>query len=529
MSIEKFVSYPLALLGSLALLTPATDMGRAKEVEGASSAETRRLESGVGAGASAAVGRRPVHGRSSAESAELRALRAAEGALFPELGASELDLRGATLPTASCESPDHEFAKSATMNVTPAGEWLRGLERPEIAVPRDPKVARYIRYFGAHPKGREAFSQWLRRSGAYRDIVETALAKRKLPRDLMAVMFVESGCIPKATSIAGAAGLWQFMPQTARAYGLKVQADYDERRNTWRATEAAVAHLADLYAQFESWHLALAAYNMGYQQLLDRLTDTGAEDFFALSNIAEALPRETLLYVPKILAVAVILRNLAYFGLDGVEKAPALSASRIEVPPGTRMGLVARAAGTSLRKLSDLNAHITGDTVPDIGAPAYVFVPSSGLARAKSMLPRLLNEQTPQPIDLEVTADFDWGREEFDMNWRSRLEQTKPLPEASDKEKPKTRTEKRTSRSKLDPPQRETETAWGYADPTANEISIKETVTYYRVRRGDTLSGIASQFRISKQALAEANGLTTQSQIRAGAKLRIVTLPPGNG
>ncbi|HMA93683.1 MAG TPA: transglycosylase SLT domain-containing protein [Polyangiaceae bacterium] len=529
MSIEKFVSYPLALLGSLALLSPATDMSKAKEIEGASSTETHRLESGVAAGASAAVGKHPVHGRSSAESAELRALRAAEGALFPELGASELDLRGASLPTASCESPDHEFSKSATMNVTPAGEWLRGLERPEIAVPRDPKVARYIRFFGAHPKGREAFSQWLRRSGAYRDIVETALAKRRLPRDLMAVMFVESGCIPKATSIAGAAGLWQFMPQTARAYGLKVQSDYDERRNTWRATEAAVAHLADLYAQFESWHLALAAYNMGYQQLLDRLTDTGAEDFFALSNIAEALPRETLLYVPKILAVAVILRNLAYFGFDGVEKAPALSASRIEVPPGTRMALVARAAGTSLRKLSDLNAHIIGDAVPDLGAPAYVFVPSSGLARAKSMLPRLLNEQTPQPLDLEVTADFDWGREEFDMNWRSRLEQTKPPPEASDKEKPKTRTEKRTWRSKLETPQRERESAWGYADPAAKDMSIKETVTLYRVRRGDTLSGIASQFRISKQALAEANGLTTQSHVRAGAKLRIVTPSPSNG
>lgn len=488
-------------------------------------------DSSFSAGSDAPVNRRPTHGRTSAESVELRALRAAEGAIFPELGGSELDLRGASLPSPSCDTPDYEFKKSAVVDVTPAGEWLRGLARPDIAVPRDPKVARYIRFFGGHPKGREAFAVWLRRAGAYRGIVEAALANRKLPKDLLAVMFVESGCIPKATSGAGAAGLWQFMPQTARAYGLTVRDDYDERKNAWRATDAAVAHLADLYAQFESWHLALAAYNLGYQQLLDRLEDSGTEDFFSLSNVAEGLPRETQLYVPKILAVAVILRNLDYFGFDGAEKLPGISASRMEIPAGTRMALVARAAGTSLRKLRDLNAHIEGDVVPDIGAPAYVYVPSNGVARAKAMLPRLLEEQEQKPIELKVTEDFDWGRGEFDENWRSRLEQTKPADYESSEERrralaDKVRSASDNARKTTGTPRRERETVWGYAKSAAPEMSLKENVTYYRVQRGDTLSAIAARFHVSKRDLALANDLTTQSHVRAGAKLRIV-LPPG--
>lgn len=543
MSIEKLISYPLALLGSLALIAPAGDLGAGNRGnEGAGGAAKRAAmemswsDTTFSAGSGGPVQpRRPARGRVSAESAELRALRAAEGALFPELGASELDLRGAALPQPSCETPDYELKKS-TLNVTPAGEWLRGLARPDIAVPRDPKVAQYIRYFGANPKGRDTFAIWLRRSGAYRTMVETALANRNLPKDLLAVMFVESGCIPKATSGAGAAGLWQFMPQTARAYGLTVREDYDERRNPWRATEAAVAHLADLYAQFESWHLALAAYNLGYQQLTDRLEETATEDFFSLSSVSEGLPRETALYVPKILAVAVILRNLEYFGFDGVEKLPGLSASRMEIPAGTRLATIARAAGTSLRKLRALNAHIDGDQVPSLEAPAYVYVPNAGMARAKAMLPRLLEEQEPKPIDLKVTADFDWGREELDENWRSRLAQTKPADYESRRDQIRaiadaaearnTKSRSTDSRRNRKIPQRERETLWGYADAASSNMSLKETVVYHRVQRGETLSGIAARFRVSKRDLALANDLTTQSHVRAGAKLRIV-LPPG--
>lgn len=530
MSVEKFLGYPLAILGSIALIAPASDGGGLlRGTEGTVSAfragsdEKSWQDSDFGSGATGPRQARHWPGRSSAESAELRALRVAEGSLFPELGSPELDQRDAAPRSAACESPDYELAKSTRIDVSPAGEWLRGLQRPDIAVPRDPKVARYIRYFGADPKGRETFSQWLKRSGSYRQIVEAALAKRNLPKDLVAVMFVESGCLPKATSLAGAAGLWQFMPQTARAYGLVVEGDIDERRNIWRSTEAAVAHLSDLYAQFESWHLAMAAYNFGYQQLMDRLKDNGVEDFFALSKLPEALPRETLLYVPKILAVAVILKNLEYFGFDGVEKRPSISASRMDVPARTRLSLIARAAGTSLRKLEALNPQVLGEVVPDTGEPAYVYLPNSGLARARTMLPRLLEQAQSRPIDLKVTADFDWGREEFDANWRSRLERTKPDVTNQERERAhSTPQQEHQPNDAVSLLQHERQSTWGYPDPSTLAMSRQEAVTYYRIKRGDTLAKVARRFKLTTSELAKANGISDVRRIRAGAKLKIV-------
>src|SRR5512145_1324907 len=377
MGTDKLLGYPLALVGSLALFSqPSLPLSTAGGSEGAGGA-VRPQAAQVGQAILAPIPAStvsppaipPPPGRPSAESAELRTLRMDEGSLFPEYGHSKLDRLGAVPASESCESPDYDLAQSVGSEIPSAGDWLRGLKRPDIAVPRDPKVARYIRYFASTPRGRETFATWLRRSGSYRDIVANALNRQHLPIDLMAVMFVESGCWPKATSSAGAAGLWQFMPQTARAYGLSVQRGYDERRSIWKSTEAALTHLSDLHAQFESWHLALAAYNLGYQQLATRLQTTRTEDFFTLAKIPDALPRETALYVPKILAVAVILRNLEYFGFDGIERLSPISASRIEVPPHTRLTLVARAAGTSARKLKELNPQIVGDSIPDIGSP----------------------------------------------------------------------------------------------------------------------------------------------------------------
>lgn len=381
---------------------------------------------------SASVARPPsaapigLMGRPSAESAELRALRLDEGRLFPELGPPTIDVQSRPVEGFSCEQPSYDMAQSVEFDIPATKDWLRGLNRPAIAVPRDQRIAKYIRYFAATPAGRQTFAAWLGRSGRYREIVSATLEKKGLPIDLMAVMFVESGCWPTAVSSAGAVGLWQFMPKTARAYGLVVDSALDERRSIWRSTEAAATHLGDLYAQFNSWHLALAAYNYGYQQMVNRVQETRTEDFFLLANRSESLPRETALYVPKVLAVAVILRNLEYFGFDTVEQKPPISAAAIEVPPGTRLSLIARASGTSLRQIKELNPELSSEILPDRGGPVMVHLPTRGLSRAKTMLPKLLDESERQHLDLNVTSDFDWGRDEFDTNWRSRLERTSP-------------------------------------------------------------------------------------------------------
>lgn len=549
MGTENLLGYPLAIAASLALMSPRPNSTSGDfEHEGAGGAlhsNKSRSPSEQFEGSSVSPISNPtINGRSSAETPELAALRSAESRLFPEYKQAPRDLKGSVPTSAACDAPEYDLARSVDATIPAAPDWLKGLERPEIAVPRDPKVAKYIRHFGAGTDGRAEFASWLRRSGAYRRIVTEALEKRGLPRDLMAVMFVESGCWPKAVSPAGAAGLWQFMPQTAQAYGLTVRADYDERRSIWRATDAAINHLGDLYTQFQSWHLALAAYNLGYQRLQDRLQQTKTEDFFSLAKQPNALPAETALYVPKVLAIAVILRNLEYFGFDDVEQLPELSASRISVPPNTRLSLLARAAGTSVRRIRDLNPQFLTDQVPDLGSITYAHLPNSGLSRAKMMLPRLLNAETDNTTDLKVTNDFDWGRDEIESNWKSRLGRTIPskssvkntdsdnaeavsaddaityLPARRNRDASAQRSE---SRNHSDSTTEQGDTAKDLAYVGNRDDAQRTSPRYYRVKRGDTLSELARYFDIPQDELARYNGLKNPSHILAGTRLRILS------
>ncbi len=134
-------------------------------------------------------------------------------------------------------------------------------------------------------------------------MIDILLGQQGLPAGLLSIVRVESGFNPVALSPKGAAGLWQLMPDTARRYGLAVDAREDERLDPPKETVAAAAYLRDLYARFRSWPLVLAAYNAGeerVQQAMDRL---GTRDFWTLSS-ALALPEETRCYVPRVLSAA---------------------------------------------------------------------------------------------------------------------------------------------------------------------------------------------------------------------------------
>lgn len=376
-------------------------------------------------------------GHWGAESSELRTLRRAEEQLFAgdSLGPP------ASLPqppvSESCEAPAaDEWRTSSPLGASASPRWPNGLRMPGLPVRQNPRVAKYIRYFSNSPEGRKLFTTWLRRSGRYRSVITRALEQRDLPRDLLSIVFVESGFWPTAVSSAGAVGLWQFMPQTAKAYGLSVERDYDERQSIFQATNAAADHLSDLFARFQSWDLALAAYNLGYGSLSDRLQQYGVDDFWSLAQIPDALPKETELYVPKVLAVSVLINNLEYFGFGDVELARPIDAAELEVPSGIRLSMVARAAGTSARALRELNPQIRSDILPDRGEPLTLFVPGNGLARARSMLPTLLSRQEDRDLDREVSSDFDWGHDDFGAQGLSRLERTDPKRRRRQEQRP---------------------------------------------------------------------------------------------
>ncbi len=148
---------------------------------------------------------------------------------------------------------------------------------------------------GAWPQGAQ------KRMEQLRPVVEQILEKEGVPAALTAVIQVESGGNPAALSSKGARGLWQLMPDTARRYGLTVDAARDERLDVAKSTQAAAHYLSDLHLQFGSWPLALAAYNTGEINLQRAIERSHSTEFLVLSSLGLLAP-ETRNYVPAVMA-----------------------------------------------------------------------------------------------------------------------------------------------------------------------------------------------------------------------------------
>lgn len=143
----------------------------------------------------------------------------------------------------------------------------------------------------------------LSRLASLRPLIDPILREAGIPIELAAVVLVESGGDPEALSPKGARGLWQLMPATARRYGLIVNNGEDDRIDVEKSTRAAAHYLSDLYSEFGSWQLALAAYNTGEQNLQAAIERGRNTDFTVLSSLG-LLPRETRQYVPAVFAAA---------------------------------------------------------------------------------------------------------------------------------------------------------------------------------------------------------------------------------
>lgn len=131
-----------------------------------------------------------------------------------------------------------------------------------------------------------------------RPVIEPILRQERVPPELTAIVLVESGGQINALSPKGARGIWQFMPDTARRYGLTVTPARDERLDIERSTRAAARYLRDLHTQFGDWQLAIAAYNAGGDLVQHAIECNGTRDFFKLSS--RSIPLETKKYVPAV-------------------------------------------------------------------------------------------------------------------------------------------------------------------------------------------------------------------------------------
>ncbi len=268
----------------------------------------------------------------------------------------------------------------------------------DLPLPLTQRTLRYVNHFGASEKGRKTFAERYRKASRFREHLEQKLHDLDFPEDVMWLAAIESGFNPQATSPAGAAGLFQFMPETAERFGLSVSSVMDERRSITKSADAAFAYLGFLYDTYQSWDLALAAYNCGEGRLADALAKARAalgraeEDPVAFHELAELrlLPRETMNFVPQIHAFAIVVHNRELLGLDDIEPLPLMRFAEIAVPAGTRLAPIARAADISIATLREYNPDLLTDRLPAGQGDFLVNIPADSLEQTLAALPALV-------------------------------------------------------------------------------------------------------------------------------------------
>lgn len=250
----------------------------------------------------------------------------------------------------------------------------------------------------------------LERMGRYGSIVDAALEERGMPRSLRYLPIAESHYNPRAYSRVGAAGMWQFMPGTARERGLTVNSLVDERRDPVVATGAALDMLAELRERFDSWFLALAAYNGGPNRVarLLRQHHSGPPGDSAFMAIRDRLPRETRHFIPKFLAVAAIADDPDAFGITDLALEPRLDFDEVTVPDATSLDVVARAAGVSEDDIRVLNPHLPLRIVP-AHIEAVLRLPAGTASRFERNYAAIPTEQRLTIVEHTISAGETLG------------------------------------------------------------------------------------------------------------------------
>ena len=236
-------------------------------------------------------------------------------------------------------------------------------------------VLSYLNFFQT-PRGRAIVETGLRRAGRYRPMIEKVLHEEGLPSDLIYMAQAESAFQPQALSSAGARGLWQFMSFRGKQYGLEHSWWVDDRQDPEKATRAAAHHLRDLYKMFGDWYLVMAAYDSGPGTVQHAVERTGYADFWQLYKM-NALPKETRDYVPIILALTLIAKDPARYG---VEVDPQEPLRTDDVQPGHPLDLrlVAESMEVDLETLRLLNPQLLRLVTP--ADPAFVLHLPAGTA-----------------------------------------------------------------------------------------------------------------------------------------------------
>lgn len=382
----------------------------------------------------------------------------------------------------------------------------------DLPVVRNYQVDHFLATYTGPQHG--SFERRLARSGRYRSMMAEILEEERVPRDLLWLPIIESGMSPSAVSRARAVGLWQFIESTGRRYGLRPDVFEDPRRDPVRATRAAARHLRDLHDRFQSWPLALAAYNCGagcVQRAIDR---AGTRDYWRLK-----LPRETREYVPRFFAAVILARNPEQHGFNPSYEPP-LQYDLVEAPALMHFELIAECAEASEKQIRHLNPHFHKGLTPPLGAP-WVRIPVGHAEAFRKNLEKIPPQRFTSMIDHKIRPGETlssianrYGSSVATLTAANQLASAHRIRAGKVLTVPILSRSKARARANVASSSRVRRKKGAPAPPSEpSRAGYATTGGDYRVRRGDTLSGIARAHEVSLKQLLSVNGLSVNSVI----------------
>jgi membrane-bound lytic murein transglycosylase D len=393
---------------------------------------------------------------------------------------------------------------SARANGTPATTIVDADATLSMDIPDHRTIRGAISYFSTDLH--DSIQVSLQRSARFKPMIDRILAEYRLPRGLAYLPVIESAYVTTLTSRSGAHGIWQFMPDTAREYGLRVDWWVDERADAEKETRAAAAYLHDLYATFGDWSLALAAYNAGPGRVQRALSNTGSSSFWQLSD-SGALPKETRGYVPTFFATLVIVSDPPTYGFTLLEGGTEDDDARVEVEGPVTLDYLAEVAEVDLSAIREMNPQYRHGVLPP--GRSLIRLPRKSASLVAERAATLRLEDPNLPVATFTMREGDTLRsiarsigatseEIAAMNGSAReslhVGQTLYLPVR----------------------QRELSSLLRHEGSSTAGAS-----RYYTVERGDTLYSIARRHGLSVEELTDLNQFPSDHVLRPGQQLRV--------
>lgn len=404
----------------------------------------------------------------------------------------------------------NELTPTVDQNVKAKAEAELKSTHSDLPLVMTDQVAGYINYFSN--RGRGTLEHALARSGRYEDMIHRVLREQGVPQELIYLAQAESGFHPLAVSRAGARGMWQFMGSRAKGYGLERNWWVDDRQDPEKATRAAAHHLKDLYNEFGDWYLAMAAYNSGPGTVQSAVKRTGYADFWELYR-RNVLPKETRNYVPIIVAVTIMAKNPAQYGLDSIVKEKPIPYDTVKIDYPIDLRLAAECVDATAEDLSDLNPSLLRMTTPK-DSEFELHLPAGTADKFEAAVASI-------PTDKRVSWRYHKVQAGETLASIARTYHTTPRSIAEANDLNERRSNDGLNLNAIAP---EARLIIPIApSKQADGSTYARAITHYKIRKGDTVESVAENFGVSAKMIRSWNRIKGSSL--AGRKVLYLHLP----